>query len=131
MESRWRGNDIVGVERVVTLYAIFDPEPGTAELPRVVPERFSWRAMMLPPLYLLAHRLWLETLVWLVTTAALVLLARYIGGSAAFLIYVLAAIWIGLSAPDWRRSKLARQGWRFRGVRVAASSDLAHLEALR
>ncbi|MFD2647848.1 DUF2628 domain-containing protein [Devosia albogilva] len=115
----------------MTLYAIFDPKSGSAELPRVVPERFSWLAMLLPPVYLLGHRLWLEVLVWLVKTAALVLLARYLGGGTAFLLYVLAAIWIGLSAPDWRRQKLARQGWRFRGDRVAASPDMAQLEALR
>lgn len=131
MDSRLRGNDIVGVERVVTLYAIFDPGPGSAELPRVVPERFNWLAMLLPPVHLLGHRLWLEALAWVVGTGALVLLARYIGGSAAFLLYGLAAIWIGFSAPDWRRGKLARQGWRFRGMRVAASPDLAQLEALR
>lgn len=115
----------------MTLYAIFDPEPGSAELPRAVPERFSWLAMLLPPVHLVLHRLWLEALVWLVTTAALVLLAPYIGGGTALLLYVLGAIWLGLSAPDWRREKLARQGWRFRGERVAASPDLAQLEALR
>jgi len=131
MDSRLRGNDIVGVERVVTLYAIFDPRPGSNELPRVVPEQFSWLAMLLPPLYLIAYRLWLEALVWLVKTAALVLLAPYIGGGTAFLLYVLGAIWLGLSAPDWRRQKLARLGWRFRGERVAATADVAQLEALR
>jgi hypothetical protein len=115
----------------LTLFAIFDPRPGSTDLPRVVPERFSATAMLLPPVYLLAHRLWLEALVWLVAAAALVLLAPYIGGGAALLLYGLLALWLGLSAPDWRRARLARRGWRFRGDRVALSADLARLEALR
>lgn len=115
----------------MTLYAIFDPRPGSLDLPAAIPETFSWFAAILPPVFLLRHGLWLETLAWILGTVALVVLARVIGDGAAFWLYVLGAVWLGLSAPGLRRHALAWRGWRLRGARVALSTDLARLGALR
>ena len=115
----------------MTLYAIFDPEPGRPDLPAVLPEKFSWLAAILPPVFLLKHGLWLELVAWMLKVAALIVLARFIGDGAAFLLYVLAAIWLGLAAPGLRRHALQWRGWTHRGARIAPSADLAQLEALQ
>jgi hypothetical protein len=115
----------------MTLYAIFDPKPGRPDLPAAVPETFSWLAAILPPVFLVAHGLWLELLAWLLALVALLVLSGFIGDGAAFLLYLLGAAWLGLAASGLRRHALAWRGWRQRGVRVALNADMAQLEALR
>jgi hypothetical protein len=118
------------LETIVTLYAIFDPQPGKPDLPRVLPEAFSWFAAILPPFFCLAHGLWLALALWIVKLVALVLLSGFLGGDVATLLYLLLAVWLGFAAPGLRRRALLRRGWRHRGDRVAPSADLARLEAL-
>lgn len=115
----------------MTLYAIFDPKPGKPDLPVAVPEAFSWLAAILPPVFLLAHGLWLEVVAWVLAVAALVMLAGIIGDDTAVLLYLLGAIWLGFSASSLRRYALRQRGWRQRGERVALNAELAQLEALR
>ena len=115
----------------MTLYAIYDPKPGKSDLPAAIPERFSWFAAILPPLFLLAHRLWLELIGFVVAVAALILLSAFIGDDAAFLLYLLGAAWLGFAAAGMRRHALQWRGWTHRGSRVAPSADIAQLEAMR
>ena len=115
----------------MTLYAIFDPKPGRPGLPTAIPEKFSWFAAILPPLFLLAHGLWLELVAWLLMVVALVVLSGFVGDDAAFVLYLLAAAWLGFAAAGLRRHALQWRGWRHRGERVAPSADLAQLEAMR
>lgn len=115
----------------MTLYAIYDPKPGQSDLPAAIPERFSWLAALLPPLFLMRHGLWLELLAWVLKLVALVLLSRVIGGDAAFALYLLAAIWLGFAASGLRRHALSWRGWQHRQDRVALSADLAQLESIR
>jgi|GEM_PF-617019 hypothetical protein len=121
---------IAFLEPAVTLYAILDPKPGQAALPAAIPEQFSWLAAILPPVFLLRHGLWLELVGFVLVVTALVLAAPLIGGNAAFLLYLLGALWLGWAAPELRRAALRRRGWNERGPQVAASADLAQLEAL-
>lgn len=115
----------------MTLYAIFDPRPGRPDLPAAIPEKFSWFAAVLPPFFLLAHGLWLELVGFVLAVVALVMLSRFIGDDAAFMLYILGAVWLGLAAPGFRRHALVWRGWTPRGSRVAPSADLAQLEALQ
>ena len=131
MDSGLRRNDIGILERVLTLYAIFDPKPGRPDLPAAIPEKFSWFAAVLPPVFLAAHGLWLELVAWLLKLVALIVLARFIGNDAGFLLYVLASVWLGFATPGFRRQALAWRGWTHRGERVAGSADMAQLEAIR
>ena len=114
----------------MTLYAIFDPKPGRPKLPAAIPEKFSWLAAVLPPVFLAMHGLWLELVAWALKVVALVVLSAFIGG-AAFLLYVLASIWFGFAAPGFRRHALHWRGWTHRGERVALSADMAQLEAIQ
>lgn len=115
----------------MTLYAIFDPKPGRTALPAAIPEKFSWLAAILPPVFLLVHGLWLEVVAYILLVVALVFAAPLIGGDAAFGLYVLAAAWLGLAAPGLRRHALHWRGWTYRGARVAMSRDMARLEAMQ
>ncbi len=115
----------------MTLYAIFDPKAGNRALPAIVPEKFSWLAALLPPVFFLVHGLWLALLGFVAALVALGFAARFIGGDVAFGLYVLGAVWLGLAAPALRRHRLSRHGWRHRGDRVASGADLARLEAMR
>lgn len=115
----------------MTLYAIYDPQPGRPDLPAAIPENFSWLAALLPPVFLLRHGLWLECLAWAIKLVVLVLLSRVIGGDAAFALYLLVALWLGLAASGLRRHGLHWRGWRFRNNRLASSDDLALLESLK
>ena len=114
----------------MTLFAILDPKPGQTALPAAIAEKFSWLAALLPPVFLLRHGLWLELVALVLAVVALILAARVIGDDAAGLLYVLGALWLGFAAPALRRAALLRHGWHARGPLVAASADLAQLEAL-
>ena len=114
----------------MTLYAILDPQPGQPDLPAAIAERFSWSAALLPPVFLLGHGLWLETLAWFAGLVALGLMGRLFGGDAAWLLYGLSAAWLGLAAPGLRRHGLQWRGWRYRGPLIADSRDLAQLQAV-
>lgn len=114
----------------MTLYAIFDPKPGKPALPAVLPETFSWLAALLPPVFLAMHGLWLELVAWIVALVALVMFSGFLGSDAAFLIYLVSALWMGLAAPGLRRHALLMRGWRHRGTRIAMSADQALLETL-
>jgi hypothetical protein len=131
MDSGLRRNDIGVLETIVTLYAIYDPKPGRSALPAAVPEKFSWLAALLPPVFLALHGLWLELVGFGLALVALVLATRVVGDDATFLLYLLGAVWLGFAAPGLRHHALQWRGWRHRGARVALSADLAQLEALR
>ena len=115
----------------MTVYSIFDRENSEAEAPVAVPEKFSWLAALLPPVYALLHGLWLELVAWVVVVALITLLSVWLGGEAGFWLYVLMAVFIGLEASSLRRGALRRRGWIYRTELVAAAADLAQVEALR
>jgi hypothetical protein len=117
----------------MTVYSIFDaPEARDDDaVPAVVPERFSWFAALLPPLFGLVHGLWLGLAAYIATVILLALAARWIGGSASFWLYVLLAFYIGFEAPALRRAKLVGKGWLYRTEVIAAGDDLATLQALK
>jgi hypothetical protein len=115
----------------VTLYSIFDRENAEPEAPAAVPEKFSWFAALLPPVFGLAHGLWLELLGFVVTVALIAGASLWLGAAAGFWLYVLFAVLIGLEAPSLRRAGLKRKGWTYRTELVAEAGDLAQVEWLR
>jgi hypothetical protein len=112
----------------MTLYSIFE-KPQAARRPDVVPvavpERFSWLAMVAPPLFALSHGLWLLVLFWIVLVMGLAYAAGLIGTDAAVSLYVLVAVFLGFEAPALRRDGLISRGFTFRGDLVAGGEDLA------
>ncbi|HHY49137.1 MAG TPA: DUF2628 domain-containing protein [Alphaproteobacteria bacterium] len=113
----------------MTLYSVFDRRRD--EAPAVVPDRFSWFAGLLPPLFAIVHGLWLELVGYVVLLAAIGLAATWLGEEAGFWLYALLALWIGFEAPALRRRALRRSGYIYRSELIAAAPDLAEVEWLR
>jgi hypothetical protein len=112
----------------VTVYSVFERPDEIA--PAVVPEKFSWLAALLPPVHALVHGLWLGLLLYAVAIVSLVLASFWLGGGAAFWLYVLLAMLIGFEAPAFRRRKLRTSGWTYRSDVVAGAEDLAQRDWL-
>ena len=105
----------------MTIFSIFARE---AEV-EAVPDRFSWLAALLPPVYALVHGLWWALAGYVVGLLALVALGFVIGDGAAVWLYVLAALLIGFEAPTLRRRRLARRGYVYGGERVGIAEEAA------
>jgi hypothetical protein len=90
----------------MTLYSIFEKEnvqQASALGPVAVPERFSWFAAILPPVYALRYGLILALLFWI-----------------AF----------GFEAPALRRDALTARGWIWQGDIIANGEDIAERDYL-
>ncbi len=125
MPGRKPGVEVL--ERVVTLYTLHAPQPGTDKLPEAVAEKFSWFAALLPPVHALAHRLWDQLGLFVLGLGIIAVTARFIGPDAAFWLYVLLALACGFAAPGARRRALGRRGYEPAGHRIAPDADLARL----
>jgi hypothetical protein len=107
----------------VTIYSIHERN-ADARL-EAVPDRFSWFAALLPPVYALVHGLWLALAGYVVAVLALVVGSFWIGADAACWLYVLMAALIGFEAGTLRRLALARRGYVHGGDRIATAEDAA------
>lgn len=112
----------------MTIYSVFERPNEIA--PTVVPEKFSWFAALLPPVYALYHGLWFGLLLYIVKVAAIIVASLWLGGEAGFWLYVLMAILIGFEAAGFRRAKLKAKGWSYRSDVVAGAADLAQRDWL-
>ena len=98
----------------MTVYSIFEkPQEKAAKNrapllvpPVTVPERFSWTAAIVPPLFAVLNGLWLLLIFWIALVAGLAYVSRVIGDDAAFWLYVLVAVFMGFEAPAFRRRQI-------------------------
>jgi len=97
--------------------------------PTLVAEGFAWWALLLPLPWLLLHRLWLVSLMWLALAilAALLAVAVPQAGLAAG---VALAVGTGAFARDLQRFTLGLGGYRLEGVVIAPDADQALARAL-
>lgn len=107
----------------MTIYSIH--ARATDDRLEAVPDRFSWFAALLPPLYALVHGLWLALAGYVLAVLALVVAARWIGGDATGWLYVIMAVFIGFEAATLRRVALGRRGYAYGGECVAPAEDAA------
>ena len=113
------------------LFEIMTPRTG-GDLAQttVLADRFSWSAALVPPVWALSHGLWLESFGWIVLTVLIVVAGLFLGGAAAFWLYVLFAAWIGFAASDIRMAALKRRGNMAAGTRIAEDEYLAERDWL-
>lgn len=121
----------------MTVYSIFEKPQGKAAkdraeivAPAAVPERFSWLAALLPPVFALLNGLWLLLVFWIALVVGLAYISRVIGDDAAFWLYVLVALFMGYEAPAFRRDGLLARGFIWRGDVIAPAEDLAQRDYL-
>ncbi len=118
----------------MTTYLVFEPPAGrddpAARAERIVfvPDRFSWGAFLLAPLWMLWRRLWLVFVAYFVVMAAVTLglMIAGVGPGARFPVGMLISLLIGFEAANLRRWALLRDGWRERGPIIG--HDLAAAE---
>jgi len=109
----------------LAIFSIFS-RPGEAETV-LVPDRFSWFAALLPPVYALTHGLWLTLVAIVAAIALLIVAAPWIGSDAATALYILGAIFFGFEAATLRRVALGRRRYVHRAERLAPSAEAAEV----
>ena len=82
-----------------------------------VRDAFSWIAFIVPPLWLLVHRLWGEALIVFLALGVLSLAGEQVGwGLAGSLLTLLVSLYVGLEGQGMRLAALHRRGWRAWGA---------------
>jgi hypothetical protein len=92
-----------------------------------VRDGFHLWALVFGPLWLVAHRLWLALIGWIVALAVvdLALTALGAGGAAIFLANVLIGLLMGFEAASLQRWTLSRRHWRQLDIVVADDEEAA------
>ena len=112
-------------------FVVMEP-PGRAAEERavIVRDGFHILAFLLPAIWLLVHRLWLETLAVVVAGFVIGLLGAYWGSGTASLASLMLALFVGLEGSALRLAALRRRGWREWGVVEADNADEAEIRYL-
>jgi hypothetical protein len=125
--------------RAVTLYSVYEP-PGEAEDIEAradslvfIKEGFSWGALLVPGLWLIYRRMWLELVLFL----GLFLVLGWVFGPSepgktmfGWLSLALVVLF-AFEANDLRRAALERRGYRQMGTAVGPGRDAAELAFFR
>ncbi|TGQ38604.1 DUF2628 domain-containing protein [Mesorhizobium sp. M00.F.Ca.ET.216.01.1.1] len=114
----------------MAIYVVMEP-PGRTEKPDAttfVRDGFSWLGFLVPPLWLLWHRLWIEAALAFVAMAVLSLLGERLGlALAGSLLSLLVSLYVGLEGQGMRIAALRRRGWHEWGVVEADRLDDADI----
>jgi hypothetical protein len=114
------------------VYTVHAPGAGGTDLRSTdrfvfVRDGFHFWAALFGPLWLVAHRLWLALIGWIIAVIALELVLRQLGaGSAAiFFAYIVVALLTGFEAASLKRWTLSRNRLRQLDVVVADDEEAA------
>jgi hypothetical protein len=105
-------------------YTVHEPRPVSGTLDeramrlKFVKEGFAWLAFLIPALWLLLNRLWLELIAYIALTVGLVALLTYTGANQTAIAWAMFFINLafGFEARNLHRSTLARRGYALIGV---------------
>ncbi|TPM39965.1 DUF2628 domain-containing protein [Mesorhizobium sp. B2-3-4] len=104
-------------------YIVMEP-PGRSEkvdTTAFVRDGFTWGGLLVPPLWLAWHRLWIEAALTFVVMGMLSMLGQRLGlGVAGSLLSLLVSLYVGLEGQGLRIAALRRRGWHEWGVVEAA-----------
>ena len=97
----------------------------------LVRDGFHVLAFVLPAVWLVWHRLWIEALAVVAVSMALSGIGSLAGlGNAAFFLTFLVSLYVGLEGSALRLAALRRRGWRERGVVEADNAADAEIRYL-
>ena len=116
----------------MAIYTVYEPPLRSGDgrhADRIVFVRdgFFWSAFLLPPLWMLRHRLWLALVAYLVLAAAIIAGAQVLQlptGITTSILFLISLL-IGFEASTLRRRALARRKWTNVGVVVGDDRELA------
>jgi Protein of unknown function (DUF2628) len=117
----------------MSTYTVHAPPPRKGDS-ATAPERFKfvrdgfyfW-AFLFGPLWLLAHRLWLALVGYIVLTGIVGVTLHVLGvsKSVGWLVGLLIAVLVGFEASTLRRWKMSRRGWTMLGFTVGDDLETA------
>jgi hypothetical protein len=108
----------------VKTYLVFEPAGGSRNADaadvRFVREKFYWSALILAPVWLIGHCLWLALGGWLIAGALIAGLAYGfgLGATGETAAYLFPSLIIAFEGAELRRRKLLRQGYRDAGTAI-------------
>lgn len=117
----------------MAIYAVHCPAGGDAatslERARFLKLGFCWPALVLAPLWLLAHRLWRPLALWLAGAVLVGLAAAYglLTADGALWLYLLSALYLGFEGRALLGAALARRGSPLADIVCAADLSTAEL----
>lgn len=116
-------------------YAVMEPPGanGTEATDRavLVSDRFHVLGFLVPPLWLLSHRLWIEAALAFAAGVGLTMVGNVAGlGFAGWALSLLVSLYVGLEGSALRLNALRRRGWREWGVVEAGDSAEAEIRYL-
>ena len=116
-------------------YIVMEPPPdGRGQRERqavLVRDGFHFFAFLIPVLWLVFHRLWIEALFVFAVTLVLSGLGSFAGlGNAAPILSLLVSIYVGLEGSALKLAALRRRGWRDAGVVEADDTGDAEIRYL-
>jgi hypothetical protein len=115
----------------MAVFVVMEPPAADAveasERAVLVRDGFAFLAFLVPPLWLLWHRLWIEAAIAFAASVALTALGDAAGlGFAGAVLSLLVSIFVGLEGQALRINALRRRGWREWGV--VEAGDIAEAE---
>ena len=108
------------------------PRANLAEKSRVIPDRFSWGGFLVPLLWLLLNRLWLNALILFAVEIGLAFGASRLGvpPGVSFGIGLILMLMVGLEGRRWLCAALERRGYRLVTIVQAETDDEALHQSL-
>ena len=98
-------------------FVVMEPPAGGTANALLVRDRFTLVGFLLPPIWLLWHRLWIEALVAAAVLLALAAFGEMAGsGFLASGLSLLVSVYVGLEGPALRLYALRRRGWQETGI---------------
>jgi hypothetical protein len=109
----------------VTVYSVYEPsEPASdiearADNLAFVKEGFSWPALLVPALWLIYCRMWIELIVFIAILALIQLISgggQEAGAQLAGWVTIAMSVILGFEGNDLRAAALGRRGYRLIGI---------------
>jgi len=114
------------------VYTVHAPDAGGADLRSTdrfvfVRDGFHFWAALFGPLWLIAHRLWLALIGWIIAVIALELVLARLGAGSAAIVFaeLVVALLLGFEAASLQRWTLSRRRWTQLDVVIADDEEAA------
>jgi len=114
------------------VYTVHAPGAGGTDLRSTdrfvfVRDGFHFWAFLFGPLWLIAHRLWLALIGWIIAVIALDLVLRQLGAGSSAILFadIILALLMGFEAASLRRWTLSRNRWSQLDVVIADDEEAA------
>jgi Protein of unknown function (DUF2628) len=115
----------VDCAKTVTVYSVYEPSKEAPEIEaradalQFVKEGFSWPAFLVPALWLIFCRMWIELIVFIAILALVQVIAggaQEAGAQLAGWVTIAISVLLGFEANDLRSAALERRGYRLIGI---------------